>query len=61
MTQNPVRLIFSVVFEKADMPITQRQPSQNTEEMGAMLYVPSSLQVLIRTTGVPKYKISGSL
>jgi hypothetical protein len=43
------------------MPMTHRQPSQNTEEIGAMLYEPSSLHVLMSTTGVQKYKISGSL
>ena len=57
---SPERLIFSVVFENEKMPITQRHPSQNIDEIGAILYDPSSLQVLMITTGVPKYKISGS-
>jgi hypothetical protein len=52
--------MFSVVLENADIPITHRHPSQNMEDIGAILKDPSSLQVLISTTGVPKYNISGS-
>jgi hypothetical protein len=50
-----------VVFDAAEMPMIQRQPSQNMDDMGATLKLPSSLQLQISTTGVPKYKISGSL
>jgi len=39
----------------------QRHPSQNADDIGARLKVPSSLTVLITTTGVPKYRIAGSL
>jgi hypothetical protein len=54
-------MILWVVFEAAEIPMMQRQPSQNIDDMGATLKLPSSLQVLISTTGVPKYRISGSL
>jgi len=39
----------------------QRHPNQNAEDIGARLLLPSSLSVLIRTTGVPKYRIGGSI
>jgi hypothetical protein len=55
-----VRIKFSVVFEELLMPITHRHPNQNAEEMGARLKEPSSLTVLIMTTGVPKYRIEVS-
>jgi len=58
-THSPVRMMFSVVFENALMPIMHRHPSQNTEDIGARFAEPSSLVVLIKTTGVPKYKIAG--
>jgi hypothetical protein len=48
------RMILCVVFDAAEIPMIQRQPSQNTDDMGATLKLPSSLQVLINTTGVPK-------
>jgi hypothetical protein len=35
--------------------------SGGVEDAGARLYVRSSFSVLIRTTGVPKYRIAGSL
>jgi hypothetical protein len=60
-THSPLRMMFSAGFENAEIPIMQRHPSQKIEEMGATLNEPSSLQVVIRTTGVPKYNISGSL
>lgn len=37
-----------------------RQPSQKADEIGARLCPPSSLTVLTRTTGVPRYKMGGS-
>jgi hypothetical protein len=43
------------------MPIMARHPSQNTEEMGARLSDLSVLVVPTSTTGVPKYKMEGSL
>jgi len=61
ITHSFVRKIFSAVFEAVPIPITQRQLSQKTEEMGARLCEPSSLTVLTRITGVPKYKIAGSI
>ncbi len=38
----------------------QRQPSHHAEDIGARLGEPSSLSVLMSTTGVPRYKIAGS-
>jgi hypothetical protein len=32
----------------------QRQPSQKADDIGARLYDPSALVVLISTTGVPR-------
>jgi hypothetical protein len=46
--------MFCGVFETASKPSRQRQPSQIAEEMGARLYEPFSLSVLLRTTGVPR-------
>lgn len=53
-THSPVRFMFSVVFEADASPRMQRQPSQNAEDIGARLYDPSELLVLISTTGVPR-------
>jgi hypothetical protein len=39
----------------------QLQPSHQTDDMGAMFAVPSSFKVEIRATGVPKYRIVGSM
>jgi hypothetical protein len=52
--------MFSVVFDVVASPKMQRHPSQNAEDMGAKLNEPSSFSELIKTTGVPKYKIGGS-
>ena len=60
-THSRVRKRFSVVFEKADIPIMARHPSQKIEEIGARLSVSSGLRVLTNTTGVPKYKMEGSI
>jgi hypothetical protein len=46
--------MFSGDLDTALRPSTQRQPSQNAEDIGPMLYDPSSFSVLISTTGVPK-------
>ena len=53
-THSPVRTRFCDVFECVASPSMQRQPSQKADDIGARLLVPSSLIVLIRTTGVPK-------
>src|SRR4051794_21731037 len=37
------------------------QPSQNADDIGARFGDPSSFSVEIRTTGVPKYKMPGSM
>jgi hypothetical protein len=46
--------MFNVVLESALKPSTQRQPSQNADDIGARLAEPSSFSLLITTTGVPK-------
>jgi hypothetical protein len=60
-THWPVRIMFWGVFETVARPRMQRHPSQKADDIGARLYDPSSFTVLIRTTGVPRYKIGGSL
>jgi hypothetical protein len=42
------------------MPMMQRHPNQKAEEIGARLYEPFSFILLMRMTGVPKYRIAGS-
>ena len=59
-THSPVRKIFCVVCDAAASPITQRQPSQKMDDIGAKLKDPSGLAVPIKTTGVPKYRMLGS-
>jgi hypothetical protein len=39
----------------------QLHPSHQAEDIGARLGVPSSLRLEMRATGVPKYKIVGSM
>jgi hypothetical protein len=39
----------------------QRQPTHHADDIGARLREPSSLIEPIRTTGVPKYRIAGSM
>src|SRR5260370_39222024 len=39
----------------------QRQPTPHADDIGARLGEPSSLVEPIRTTGVPKYRIAGSI
>jgi hypothetical protein len=60
-THSPVRIRFPAVFDALPSPRTQRQPSQNADDIGARLAVPFSFIVLISTTGVPKYRMLGSL
>lgn len=40
-------------------PSTTRSPSAQADDIGEMLTVASGLTVVMRTTGVPKYKILG--
>jgi len=40
-------------FDDRSRPSTPRHPSQNADDIGARFGEPSSLQVLINTTGVP--------
>lgn len=39
----------------------QRWPSHQADDIGARFALPSSFSVLTRTTGVPKYRIGGSV
>jgi hypothetical protein len=39
----------------------QRHPTHQADDIGARLNEPSSLVDPIRTTGVPKYRIAGSI
>ena len=43
------------------MPSMTWWPSQYTDEIGARLGLPPGLTVLSSTTGVPKYKMAGSV
>jgi hypothetical protein len=43
-----------VLFELMSRPRTQLQPSHHTHEIGAKFDEPSSFEVLVKTTGVPK-------
>ena len=60
-THSLVRSRFWVVWERTPRPSTARQPSQNADDIGARLAEPSSLVLEIRTTGVPKYRMPGSM
>ena len=60
-THSPVLMKFTEVFDKDARPRIQRQPSQNADDIGARLGELSSFNILMRTTGVPKCKIDGSL
>lgn len=48
-----------MVWDPEARPRRQRWPSHQTEDMGPMLAVPSSLEVVMRATGVPQYIIAG--
>jgi hypothetical protein len=61
MTHSPVRMMFWAVCDTASKPNIARQPSQNTDEIGARLQDPSEFRVLLRITGVPRYRIAGSM
>jgi hypothetical protein len=60
-THSPVRIMFSVDLELLAKPSMQRQPTHQADDIGARLGEPSSLLDPIRTTGVPKYRIAGSI
>jgi len=53
--------MFSVVLELLARPSMQRHPTHHADDIGARLDEPSSLVEPIRTTGVPKYRIAGSI
>jgi hypothetical protein len=53
--------MFRVVFDRPLSPSMALQPSQNADDIGARFADPSSFSVEIKTTGVPKYKMPGSM
>ena len=53
--------MFFAVLERVLRPSMARQPSQKAEDIGARLTEPSSFSVEISTTGVPKYRMPGSI
>src|SRR2546428_5897711 len=55
-THSPSRAMLAAVCEELPRPSTALPLSHQAEDIGAMLGVPSSLRVVIRTTGVPKYR-----
>lgn len=54
-----VRNRLIVVCDTEASPRTHRLPSHQADDIGAMLAVPSSFVVVMRTTGVPQYMIAG--
>lgn len=56
-----MRRMFRDVLESAARPSTQECPSHHAEDMGAILLVLSSFSDVIRTTGVPQYRIAGEM
>ena len=61
MTHWRVRIKFSDVWPMVPRPSMQVQPSHQAEDMGARLGEPSWLRVDMSATGVPKYKMVGSM
>ena len=61
MTHSRVRIRFSDVCPMAPRPSMQLHPSHHAEDIGAMFGEPSSLSVERSATGVPKYRIVGSM
>ena len=61
MTHSRVRRRFSAVWLICPRPNMQVQPSHHAEDIGARFGDPSALSVLISATGVPKYRIVGSI
>lgn len=61
MTHSRVRIRFSEVLLILLKPSIQLQPSHQAEDIGARLVLPSAFSVLIMATGVPKYRIVGSI
>ena len=59
-THSPLRRRFAKVCERVPSPSIQDLSSHHADDTGARFAVPSSLTVLISTTGVPRYKIFGS-
>lgn len=56
-----VRRRFSAVCDVWPKPSMQVQPSHHADDMGAMFALPSAFEVLMRATGVPKYRMVGSM
>src|SRR6185295_19507746 len=53
--------MFAGVCERAPKPSMQVRPSHHADDMGARFGEPSGLSELTRTTGVPKYRMAGSM
>jgi hypothetical protein len=49
------------VCDRVPIPITSVVPNHQADEIGARFAVPSELRVLMSTTGVPRYKMDGSI
>jgi hypothetical protein len=49
------------VCEARARPSMHRCPSHQADDIGARFEVPSSFSLLINTTGVPKYRMFGSV
>jgi hypothetical protein len=52
--------MFFAVCDTASNPSMARQPSQNTDEIGAKFEDPPGLILLFKITGVPRYSTAGS-
>jgi hypothetical protein len=61
LLESASRCKFSNVSPLVENPTIHDRLSHHADDMGARLGVPSSLGVLMRTTGVPKYIILGSM
>src|SRR5262249_31409829 len=55
------RAKFSAVFVSSSSPSISVQPSAQNDDIGARFVLPSSFSELISATGVPKYRILGSI
>ncbi|KZM79773.1 hypothetical protein A0J59_07365 [Cellulosimicrobium sp. I38E] len=60
-TTSRVARRLSAVCDRAPRPSTAVRPSQNTDDIGARFTRPSPATVLSSATGVPKYRIPGSM
>ena len=61
ITHSRDRMRFSEVCPIEPRPSIQLQPNHHADDIGAMFGEPSSLRELMIATGVPKYRIVGSI